>query len=116
MRKREKRTVHSNLSVVLEVALVGDNDDWERVLVLDTQNLLVECADFLERIARRDGVDQEEALARAHVLLAHSTGGEMVRTRGRRDAYMDIPIFFLTRSVQDVEESDLVVNDALLPV
>ena len=35
----------------------------------------MEGANFLERIARGDGVDQEETLARAHILFAHSTEG-----------------------------------------
>ena len=79
------RTVHSHLPLVLQVALVGHDNDWERVLVLYTQNLLVEGADFLERVARSDGVDQEEPLARAHVLLAHGTArGHMSGGRGTR--------------------------------
>ena len=61
------------MPLVLQIALVSDDDNWERVLVLHTQNLLVESANFLERIAGSDGVDQEETLARAHVLFAHST-------------------------------------------
>ena len=61
------------MPLVLQIALVSDDDDWERVLVLHTQNLLVESANFLERIAGSDGVDQEETLSRAHVLLTHRT-------------------------------------------
>lgn len=41
-------TIHSDLTFVLKVAFVGDDDDWEGVLVLDTKDLLVESADFLE--------------------------------------------------------------------
>ena len=42
------RTVHAHLALVLQVALVRNNDDGERVLVLHAQDLLVEGADFLE--------------------------------------------------------------------
>jgi hypothetical protein len=79
--------MRADLALVLEVALVGDDDDGEDVSVLDTQDLLMEggaarhqCeisgswradAHFLERVAARDAVDQQEALAGAHVLLAH---------------------------------------------
>ena len=73
MIRRTTHTVHSHLPLVLQVALVGYNDDWERVLVLHAEDLLMEGADFLKRVARSDGVDQEEALARAHVLFAHRT-------------------------------------------
>ena len=67
------RTVHSHLPLVLQIALVRDNDDGERVLVFHAEDLLVERADFLKRVARCDGVDQEETLSRAHVLLTHRT-------------------------------------------
>ena len=77
----ERRTVHAHLPLVLQIALVGNDDDGERVLVLYAEDLLVEGANFLERIARSDGVDQEETLARAHVLLAHSTKKRSVRRR-----------------------------------
>ena len=66
-------TVHPHLPLVFQIALVGNDDNWERVLVLHTQDLLVEGANFLKRIAGGDGVDQEEPLSRAHVLFAHST-------------------------------------------
>jgi len=88
----------ADLAFVLEVALVGDDDDGERVLVLDAEDLLVESADFFEGVARGDGVDEEEALSGAHVLLAHRA------------------IFFLSGGVEHVEQSDLVIDDALFPV
>jgi hypothetical protein len=68
---RIKRTIHPNLPLILKVTLIRDDDDGERVLVFHTENLLVERADLLEGVARRDGVDEEEAFARAHVLFAH---------------------------------------------
>lgn len=52
-----------DLALVLEVALVGDNDDGEVVSVLDAENLLVERRNLLERAARSDRVDEQEALA-----------------------------------------------------
>lgn len=67
------RTVHADLALKLEVAFVCDDDDGERILVLHAQNLLVERADFLERVPRGDRVDEQKAFAGPHVLLAHST-------------------------------------------
>jgi len=90
--------VHSDLPLELKVTLVGDNDDRERILVLYSQDLLVEGADFLERIAGGDRVDEKEALAGSHVLLPHST------------------IFFLSSRIQHVEKGNLLINDALLSV
>lgn len=90
--------VHADLALILEITLVRHDDDRERVLVLDPEDLLVEDADFFEGVSGRDGVDQKEALASSHVLLPHGA------------------IFLLASRVEDVEEGNLVVNDALLPV
>lgn len=85
--------VRADLPLILEVGLICDDDAREVVLVLDaygcgasaigekrerdaverTEDLLMKGADFVERVARGDRVDQQEALARPHVLLAHST-------------------------------------------
>jgi hypothetical protein len=76
------RTVHANLPLKLEVAFVCDDNDGERVLVLHAQNLLVERADFLERVPRRDRVDEQEPFTGPHVLLAHgTTSGDVSRER-----------------------------------
>lgn len=63
MSVRRVHTVHANLSLIFKVALVGDDNHWERVLVLDSENTLMERGDFLERVARCNGVDEEETLA-----------------------------------------------------
>ena len=44
-------TVHAHLAFVLEITLVRNNDDRELIHVLHTQDLLVEGADFLERVS-----------------------------------------------------------------
>jgi len=90
--------VHANLTLVLEIALIGDHNDGERVLILHPEDLLVEGADFLEGVAGCDGVDEEEAFACAHVLFAHG------------------PVFLLSRSVKHVEQRDLLINHALLAI
>lgn len=90
--------IHSNLSLILQIALVSHDDDRERILVLHTKNLLMESTNFLERIAGGDRVNQEEAFASAHVLLPHSS------------------IFLLTSGVEDVEQCDFFIDDALLAV
>jgi hypothetical protein len=69
-----KRTVHANLTLELEITLVGNDNDREPVLVLDTENLLVEGSDLFKRVARGNGVNSQESLAGTHVLLTHSTG------------------------------------------
>jgi hypothetical protein len=67
----DRRTLSLDLPLVLEITLVGDDEDGEVILVLDTKDLLMELGDFLEGVARGDGVDEEEAFAGAHVLLTH---------------------------------------------
>ena len=68
------RTVHANLALILQVALVRNDDDGEPILVLHAEDLLVEGADLLEGAPGRDGVDEQEALARTHVLFPHGPG------------------------------------------
>lgn len=92
------RTLSCDFSLTLQIALVTDDDHGEVVLVLYSQNLLLECGDFLKALARRDGVDQQETLSRSHVLLPH----------GR--------VLLLAGSVENVEQSDLLIDDALLAV
>lgn len=93
-----QRTLLRNLSLALQIALVSDNNNWEVVLVLDSQDLLLKGHDLLEGLSAGDAVDQKEALAGAHVLLAH--GG----------------VLFLASGIENVEKGDLIVNDALLAV
>jgi hypothetical protein len=73
LNNRGTRTIHSNLSFVFQIALVGNYDDGEGIFVFYTQDLLIESADFFKRVPRRDGVDKKETLSGAHVLLTHST-------------------------------------------
>ena len=68
-----RRTIHADLPLVFEITLVGDHDDRESVLIFDTKDLLVESADFLERVSRGNGVHEQETFARAHVLFPHRT-------------------------------------------
>jgi hypothetical protein len=49
-----RRTIHADLTLKLEITLVGYDDNGEGVLILDAQNLLVERADFLKGIPRGD--------------------------------------------------------------
>jgi len=90
--------VHADLTLVFQIALVRHDDNGERVLVLHTEDLLVECADFFERIAGGDRVYEKETLSRAHVLLTHSA------------------VLLLSSRVQNIKQRDLLINDALLPV
>lgn len=87
-----------HLALALQIALVADDNHGEIVLVLYPQDLLLESRDFLEALPRRDGVDKQEAFTGAHVLLAH----------GR--------VLLLTGGIEDVEQGNLIVNDALLAV
>ena len=124
-------TIHADLALKLEVALVCDDDDGERVLILHAQDLLVERAYFLERVPRSDRVDEQKPFAGPHVLLAHGTNkrrgksqekrrrkkirrhvADLIRSEWRRY----VPVFFLAGCIQNIEEGNLVVDDALLPV
>lgn len=93
-----QHTLPGNLSLALQIALVAYNDHGEVVLVLDSQDLLLEGCDLLKTLAGRDGVNEQEPFACPHVLLSH-----------RR-------VLFLTGGVEHIEQRDLVVNDTLLSV
>jgi hypothetical protein len=97
-RDRDKHTLCRNLPLAIKIALVANHNHGEVVLVLDAQNLLLERHNLLEALAVGYRVDEQEALACAHVLLPH----------GR--------ILLLTGCVEDIEQRDLVVDDALLAV
>jgi len=90
--------IHTDLSLVLEIAFVSDDNHWKGVLVLYAKNLLVESRDFFKGVARGDRVNQKETLSRAHVLFPHGA------------------VFFLSCSIEDVEKRYLVVDDTLLAV
>jgi hypothetical protein len=62
-----------DLALVLKIALVGDKDDGEDVLIFDAEDLLVKGRDFFERVARGDRIDEQETFASAHILLTHGT-------------------------------------------
>lgn len=71
MKRTYRPTVHANLAFVFKITLIGYDNDGEGVLVLDTKNLLMEGIDFLERVTRRDRVDEKETFACAHILFTH---------------------------------------------
>ncbi len=91
-------TMSVNLALALKIALVADDDHGEVILVLDSQDLLLECGDFFKALAGGDGVDEQETLACAHILLSHGT------------------VLFLASGIEDIEKGDLIVNDTLLTV
>ena len=66
-----KLTVHPHLTLVLEIALVSDEDHRKVILVLDPKDLLMELVDFLERFPGGYRVHEDEAFSGAHVLFAH---------------------------------------------
>ena len=93
-----RRALLADGPIHIQVALVSDDDDGKVVLVLDPQDLLLEGGNLDEARPAGDGVDQQEALAGAHVLLPH-----------RR-------ILFLAGGVQDIEQGYLIVDHALLAI
>lgn len=105
----------TNLSIVLKIGLVGDDNDRERVLVFDTENLLVEGGDFLKRASGRNRVNKQEALSGTHVLFPHRAVVFQSR-RPRQITRLNEPIFFLTCSIKNIQKCDLVVNDALFAI
>ena len=92
------RTLCRHLPLAIEIALVTDDNHGEVVLVLDPEDLLLECHDLLEALPVGYRVDEQEALSCAHVLLAH----------GR--------VLLLSSCVEHIEQRNLIVNDALLAV
>lgn len=74
----------------------------------------MESANFLERVAGGDRVNEEEAFTSAHVLLAH--GSVKSERQGLSAVEYHSPVFLLTSGVEDVEQCDLFINDALLAV
>lgn len=69
--RRSGITLLGDLSLAFQIALVAYNDDGEVILVLDAQNLLLEGHDLFEALSARYRVDEEETLARSHILFAH---------------------------------------------
>jgi hypothetical protein len=62
--------MHSNLTLVLEIAFVPHYHDRIRILILDSEDLLVEGNDLLEGFPRSDRVHNEESMPMSHPLLA----------------------------------------------
>lgn len=46
--------IYANLSLIFQVTLVCDDYNGKGIFVLDAENLLVECVDFLDRVTRGD--------------------------------------------------------------
>jgi hypothetical protein len=65
------RTEHVYHAIILEITLVPDEHDGNRLSVFDAQDLFVVCANQVERIPFGDRVHEEEALAVEHVVLPH---------------------------------------------
>lgn len=93
-----KRTLCRHLPLAVEIALVANDDHGEVVLVLYSQDLLLESHNLLEALPVGYRVDEQEALSCAHVLLTH----------GR--------VLLLSSCVEHIEQRNLVVDDALLAV
>ena len=77
-------------------------------------------ADVLEGRGVVDGKDEQEALPRTHVLVAHSTVDTRVHrqllSRTTAPAVKRSPVLLLTCGVQDVQETGLAVYYYLFPV
>ena len=112
-----------DLTFVVQIRLVRHDDNGEEVPVLDAQDLLVElgaadkrpenlsaravertllergcCSHLLKAAPAGDAVHQKEPFACPHVLFPHCA------------------VLFLPSRVENVQERDLVVDDALLAV
>lgn len=85
-------------TLLLQITLVGNDNDGEVILVLDAQDLLLEGHDFFEGLARCNGVDEQETLAGSHVLFSHSR------------------VFLLACCIQDIQQSDFIIDHTLLAV
>lgn len=90
--------MRGDLPLAVKIALVADHNHREVVFILDAENLLLEGHNLLKALAVRYGVDEQKALAGPHVLLTH----------GR--------ILLLAGSIENIEQGDFIVDDALLAV
>lgn len=91
-------TLLRHLSLALQIALVAHDDDGKVVLVLYSEDLLLEGHDFLEALPARNAVHQQEALSRPHVLFTH----------GR--------VLLLAGCIEDIQERVLGIDHAPLAV
>lgn len=80
----ENHTLLRYLSLAFQITFVAYNDNWEVILILDPQNLLLEGHDLLEALSARNAVHQQESLPGSHVLLSHCR------------------VFFLTRRIEHI--------------
>jgi len=81
-----------------QVAFVADHDHGDLLGVLDPLDLLPVLGDVLEGLCVVDSEDDEEALARPHVLVSHRA------------------VLLLTSGVEDIQQTRLPIDDDLLPV
>jgi len=81
-----------------KIALVAAEHHGDVISILHTENLFAEGVDFIEGATGSDSVDEEEALAGAHVLVTHGA------------------VLLLAGSIEDIEEGGLTVDGDLLPV
>lgn len=61
-----------HFSQVNEINFIGNEEHWINIAILDSQYLRVEVCDVLVGLFVSHGVNQEETVALAHVLLTHS--------------------------------------------
>ena len=88
----------------------------------------MKCANLLEGVPGGDGIDEQEPLARAHVLLPHGAASNDQRSAGTGeyqmkwkgvDRWIEIPrspVLFLTSSVKNIKKGDFIINDTLFSV
>ena len=101
-RQRKLARLHRRHGALrLEIALVAHNHQRHasvEVRVFHAADLLGKRSQIVERGARRDVVDEHEALAGAHVLVAH-----------RR-------VLVLSSSIQDIQQSQFFINMSLFAI
>ena len=114
---KKAHTVCAYLTLILEITLVGNDDDGERVLILYPQNLLMEGTDFLKRVSGCDRVDKQKPFPRTHVLLSHSSADGVMLCE-RSISKSNLPIFLLTSRIPKgqlhVLSIDLNIGDIVL--
>jgi hypothetical protein len=71
--RRGQYTTDANLTLELQIALIGDNDDGEVVLILDLQNELLEVHGLFERVSRGHRVHKQDALSGTYIRCPHGT-------------------------------------------
>ena len=71
--REHRRTFRGHLAFIPAIALVRHNQDGSVGVAFDPYDPLIEHWNLLERLAGRDGIDEQETLGLSDLLIANIT-------------------------------------------